>query len=238
VVSGDKSPSTQWALFGLYCQCHMHPLILFGIIAFASAVGSLQLGPVNGIVMRTALHDYRKALLITVGGTLPEAAYAAVAIASLSLFSISHEQAHILHLAGSGLLALFGIYFIVESLEPQREQAEPLPKLSRRHSPIMTGFLYGIANIQLLFFWATILGYTSIYISVADYHPGHVIAVLAGSILGAFITDYAFAFFVHKHKERLLNWISPTHMNRIVGIILTLFGGVQLLVNILKTTLN
>jgi len=60
-----------------YSCFRLLPFFIFLLTAFISALGSLQLGPVNGSVLRLSLNGrFRDARWLALGGSLPEFLYA------------------------------------------------------------------------------------------------------------------------------------------------------------------
>jgi threonine/homoserine/homoserine lactone efflux protein len=206
--------------------------ILFAITFIASSIGSLQLGPVNSIVMRTALRDYRASLLITLGGILPEAVYSALALlivnGILADFNIPLDTS----LTGSYILLAFGLYYITEYVRhPISSEITPTPERPLRF-PIATGFLTGIANPQLIIFWIGIIGYAGMYVPIHSHSIWYYCAVMLGSSLGAAVTDFGFAYLVHKYKYRILSTLSPQWIDLGIGTGMILVGLYQYLFHI------
>ena len=84
------------------------------------------------------------------------------------------------------------------------------------------GFFLNIANPFVILFWITIIGYIS---QRAEYGKldEYAIIFFAGTIFSVFSTDLLKSFIGYKIKKYLKPRIQLT-INRIVGIVLALFG--------------
>lgn len=202
-------------------------LFLFLFVTVVSFVGSLQLGPVNGVVIRTALTNRRQAWWIALGGALPEVIYSGISLYVLSFLNLRASLANSLESFASFALIGIGLLFIHQSRAARVETLHPYS--ASAHRGVLNGFSYGITNIQLIVFWITILGYSTTIVTVHQYSVFHVLAVLIGSLIGALCALGAFILLVHRHRELIMRSISGHYIDRGIGILLITIGIAQLI---------
>lgn len=134
----------------------MHPLALFALVAAVSAVGSLQAGAVNVSVLRRALQGRRaEARALALGGSLPEAAYAALALGLGQWTQLSAALGPVLRWAFPIVLLGLGLYYLLR----RSPTALPPESSARRRGAFATGLLLATANPQLLPFWLAVAVY-------------------------------------------------------------------------------
>ncbi len=200
-------------------------LFLFGIVFFSSLIGSLQLGPVNGAVIKAALHSRSQALWIAFGGVLPEAIYSGIAYYILSFLHLSPFQSYSLQLIGASVITLIGVGFVYQaSSNHEHVHLHPLA----RKAGVFYGFMYGIGNMQLIVFWLSVLGYSSTAVHIGHHQLAQVSTIMLASTLGAFATLCIFTFLVTHNKERILKYIAPHYINMGIGALLVCLGLYQL----------
>lgn len=139
-------------------------VVLFLLATGISFLGSLQLGPVNSEVLRFAIRGRKKeALLVGIGGSLPEIPYALAAA-----YLIQHL------LLMPGLRSAFAWLFILVifglglRLIFKRSNDIQVETFQVKRSPFLIGFILASLNPQLIFFWSGILvwlGYETLSMS-------------------------------------------------------------------------
>ncbi len=188
---------------------------LFLIATGISFLGSLQLGPVNSEVLRFAIRGRKKeALLVGIGGSLPEIPYALAAA-----YLIQHLQ------LVPGLRSIFAWFFIVVifglGLRLIFKQAKDLrvETYQVKRSPLLIGFILASLNPQLIFFWSGILvwlGYKTLTLTEG-------LAFALGATFGAFLLQL-FAMQIGSLLFRSGRIKNLGTMDRIIGAILVLIG--------------
>jgi len=179
---------------------------------------SAPLGPVNLIVIRTALnHDLKVAFLAGLGAVLADVLIAG--IAAYGIQSISHlilDYARFLQIAGGLLLAVLGI------------------RTARTHfaaSDLTNGFhsaRFGLTFSLSVTNPGLVLGYLAIFSSISGelalgetpYRPA---IVVLGIALGGALWWLALSFFIGKLKTRL-GTSTLDRINRWSGILVAAFG--------------
>jgi len=188
---------------------------LFFIATGVSFLGSLQLGPVNSEVLRFSIRGRKKeALLVGIGGSLPEIPYALAA---------AYLIQHLLLLPG--LRSIFAWLFIVVivglgiKLIFKRPKDMMVETYQVKRSPFLIGFILASLNPQLIFFWSGILvwlGYETLSMS-----EGLVFAL--GATCGALLLQ----LLAMKIGSRLFRsgYIKNLgNVDRTIGLILVLIG--------------
>lgn len=159
----------------------MNPILLFLASTVLSFAGSLQLGPVNSQVLRRAIAGKtRFARLTALGGALPEILYAT--LAAVLANQLNEYEAlqdwfrwiFILFFTGIGLFLL---------LKKPKVEAPLLKGKSPRNHPFVQGFLLGILNPQLIFFWSGIL----VYLDSGSLNFFQIGAFALGAFTGAYV---------------------------------------------------
>ena len=184
---------------------------------------SAPLGPVNLIVIRTALcHDLKVAFLAGLGAVLADVLIAG--IAAYGIQSISHlilDYAKFLQVAGGLLLVILGIR--TARIHFSASDLVPVPHAAR----FGLTFSLSVTNPGLA------LGYLAIFSSMSGilalgaspYRPA---IILFGIALGGALWWLLLSFFIITLKTRL----SPSTLDRInrwSGIFVTAFGFLMLL---------
>jgi len=191
-------------------------LIIIGI-----AVGlamSAPLGPVNLIVIRTALcHDLKVAFLAGLGAVLADVVIAG--IAAYGIQSISHlilDYAKILKIAG-------GLVLIVLGIRTARTHIADSDLATGPHSAKFgLTFSLSVTNPGL------VLGYLAIFSSLSTHlalgtSPFRPAIVLLGIALGGALWWLLLSFFIGKLKTRL-GTSTLDRINRWSGILVAAFG--------------
>lgn len=189
----------------------MSALIIFLLTALISFAGSIHIGPVNLVVIRTSLqNEYKSALLVGLGGSLPELLYAAIAVYSLSLLKQHPEMLVSLNkLVIPFFLALAVYYFIPKKKKPQGIR-------SNHGKSFLNGLFLALFNPQLLPFWFATLLYMDSFLSIQSI-PQHV-AFIIGTSFGAFSLLSLYAWLAHYHKRVINQWLFRYDLDKIMGV--------------------
>lgn len=196
-------------------------IFYYFILACAiSFMGSCQPGPVNmAVLLASSVQQYRKAFMISLGGSIPESVFAAVAIYASSII-IRHQD--ILQVMSRGVafaFVVFGIYLFV------RKAKLEVPEQNGSQKGFLIGFLISIVNPQLILFWVAVI--TSLEINqfhITSLHPVIQAAFLLGTSVGGFIVHILLLLLCRKYQQsRFLNAFS-LYSNKIVGCVFAILG--------------
>ncbi|NLL27230.1 MAG: LysE family translocator [Bacteroidales bacterium] len=192
---------------------------------------SITLGPAFLTIIQTSIdRGFRSALLVAIGVAISDLMLIAISYLGLSsLLERGNNQIYF-GIIGGVILILYGIYTFLKKPEALKR----IPKITtspiKKVSPITflaKGFFLNIANPFLIIFWLSIIGYIS---QIAPYGKMRETTILfiSGTVLTVFSIDILKSYIGYKIK-RYLNSRVQLIINRIVGIILTLFGIVLIL---------
>lgn len=210
-------------------------ILAFWIAAAISFYGSLQLGLVNAAVIQTAIKKGSiPALLLALGGVLPEIPY--VMIAMLSTNFTQYLQDHIHELG-----IIFGIIIIAigffqwfkkekDELDDQKED-----KSDKKLGFFFRGLLLAFLNPQLILFWAAVIvaidaGATDFLTKsppLIDFEVDSYFspkwAFAFGAVFGAFVMLVIYILLVKKFRNKL-NWKIVGIINKIIGSVFIVIG--------------
>jgi threonine/homoserine/homoserine lactone efflux protein len=203
--------------------------MIFAYFLFAvltSFFGSMQPGPVNLSVLHVCLKKhYRKALLIAIGGSVPELIYS-----FLALFFAHKLEHYTLQLqAFSSLVAaifvLVGI--VIYFTKPKQNVAEA----KEGKSGFFTGFLVSILNPQLILFWIGIIAALNLqHFDLLNAGFISQAAFALGTGVGAFLLHYLLILLVKKYSASKTVYLIKSYGNRMIGAMLILMGLLQFLI--------
>jgi threonine/homoserine/homoserine lactone efflux protein len=123
--------------------------LLATVISFA---GSIQAGPVNlNVAFLSLKGEKRGALLMALGGSLPEMLYSAIAIFFSSIFLQNVRFVKGFELISIPVLLVLGILQLIK--KPAKKASEPV----KGRKQFLKGLVLGMANPMLIIFWVTVL---------------------------------------------------------------------------------
>ncbi len=201
-------------------------LIIFITAAFASFVGSLQLGPVNLGVIHTAISkDMRSALRVSFGGALPEVLYAFLAVQGIELLGTDSFVVRYATYFFAPVLIFIGIYTLLFKQKPTEVVAE---SKSSKAGDFGKGLLLALLNPQIFTYWIAVMIYISstglFEVITWTEKAGFVLGAAAGA-LGLFIT---FAAISSRNKDKI-NALFAGNINKVMGWIFIVLGVIQLI---------
>lgn len=188
-------------------------VLIFFITAGISFAGSVQLGPVNAMVVQTTLQkSVRSGLWLAFGGCLPEIIYATLALGGNTLLSQNNALVNILEIAVVPFFLLIGVGTIWQQYrkKPSERKDGIIGK-----NPFVTGFTLGLLNPQLLPFWLAVLVYLN------GIHPVNSLmrqyAFVFGTAAGAFAILSVFVWTTARYREKLTGFFDRFPIGYIVG---------------------
>lgn len=199
----------------------MNELLAFIIAVLLSFWGSLQLGIVNVQVIHTALtKDKRHALLMAVGGALPEIIYATLAIVAVDQLKHYQQAIHLISLIIIPVFFGLGLYFLFKKSTVVQEK-------ETASGDFITGFYLAMINPQLIIYWTIMFIYVSEYINLdKGLLVSPKIFLVLGTAVGAFLALYFFIEIAIKYKSIILNKIGGK-LDKIIGAIFLLLGTIE-----------
>ena len=196
----------------------MNELIAF-VVSFAlSFWGSLQLGIVNVQVIHTTLHHHRhQAIMIAVGGVIPEFIYTLIAIYSVDLLSQNEQLFQFLQYLVVPVLIGIGLFMI---LKKSHKEIKPVTFTGS----FVKGFVLASLNPQLITYWIAWLLVIHDYVDFESYvilSPK--IAFAIGASAGAFAMLRLFIFLTERYKPFINKWLK-VDINKVMGAVFILVG--------------
>lgn len=201
----------------------MSVILLFMVTAIISFIGSIPIGPVNLMVIKTSLQkDFKSALMLGLGGSLPELIYAAIALAGLSYLKQHQDTLDMINKLVVPFFIILGIYYF---LLKNKRMADKKTTQSRSFS---TGMLMGILNPQLLPFWFATLLYLHSFFPIESKMQQ--VAFILGTAAGAFGLLSLYAWLANFKKELLNVYLLKFNYDSILGITFFAMAFIKILV--------
>jgi threonine/homoserine/homoserine lactone efflux protein len=203
-------------------------LLLFFITALISSYGSLQLGPVNGGVLRYCFRgEFRRAIWLALGGSLTEIPYASVAVWGSSWLNKMQGLESWINYAIIPLFLLLGIRFLLSAKKELAITETGLPEKSRKN-PFREGIALAMFNPQLPLFWISILLWMK---SGLGIYPDGLLkqaAFVLGTAAGAFYLLWLIIRISIKKRSRLSELSRRYQPEKLLGWFFILMALVQL----------
>lgn len=209
-------------------------LLLFFVTALISSYGSLQLGPVNGGVLRYCFRgEFRSAMWLALGGSLTEIPYALMAVwGSVWINRIPGIESWI-RIGIVPLFILLGFRFLLSARKNHSPEGDAGRKKTK--NPFLEGIGLALFNPQLPLFWVTILLWMKTGLGL---YPDAIIKQMAfvlGTAAGAFYLMWLLIRVAIKNRSRLREISSRYQPEKLMGwffILLALVQTVRLLAGI------
>ncbi len=205
-------------------------MLIFLITFFISFVGSIHPGPLNLSVIQTTLQKgIYPALLLALGGVIPEIIYGYLAVEGVMIFEKNPIVFNVMQWAVVPILLFLGIQQIIASRKPKQVVKLPMEASSKITQAALKGFLLSITNPQLLPYWIVIL------INYQNYNFLRIAELLdklyfvLGTSVGAFALNYLYAHIAHRQKERIFKHINESLFEQIIGWTFVVMGLLQLI---------
>jgi threonine/homoserine/homoserine lactone efflux protein len=220
----------------------VNELIAFIMASAISAWGSLQLGVVNVQVVRESLLGNRKgALLMALGGVVPEIPYSAAAFFLVNWLNQYPDAMRIASFVVVAVLTSLGLYYIIWA-EPVHLQESETHGSLHSNRPFFRGLFLASLNPQLIFFWSGILFLIQTgVLSPQGLFPsfslesGSLISpqytFILGTACGAYFVLAVYAYLASRFKKKLAKWIS-FNFNYFTGGIFVLIAVLELIRNL------
>jgi threonine/homoserine/homoserine lactone efflux protein len=203
----------------------MEMLTYFLLAAFISFLGSCQPGPVNMAVLLTSSDkQFRKALFIAIGGSVPESIYAAVAVYASSIIIGYQDVLQVLAKGFAFAFIAIGIYLFV------RKAKLEVSKQNKGENGFWLGIMISAINPQLILFWVAVI--TTMELRAFHLTSAHLftqVGFLAGTSAGAFLLHFILVMVCKKYQQSNFIRAFSLYSNKIVGSVFAILGLSQLL---------
>jgi threonine/homoserine/homoserine lactone efflux protein len=217
----------------------MEVLLILLLTLIISFIGSVQLGPVNITVIRSAIQrNYKSAIFIGLGGALPELIYSALALRGANFLEKFPLVIDALFIICIPLFIGLGIYILFKN--SQRKADDNSFHTSEKNntekstiSSIGIGFGIGLLNPMLLPFWMVVLSMYHQYNLMLIPSKMLELSFVLGTALGAFLLQFLIVVFLRKFNERFEKWLIK-YANPLTAWMFILLGIVQLINYLVK----
>lgn len=192
---------------------------------FISFLGSVQLGPVNLVVIKTTLEKGMKpALFIAFGGVIPELIYSWLAIYAAKM-SFLNEHIYFLKWAIVPMFLGIGCMNLL-----QKNKLSATKETNKTYNKnIAIGFFLALFNIQLFPFWLSVIIFLKTLGMMQTQTLYTNIAFTLGTALGAFALLATLIYFTNWKKDYFVNKLKSYNLNTIFGYLFLILGLVQLI---------
>lgn len=199
-------------------------VFIFLLAIFISILGSIPMGPVSVLVLHTLVNkNKREAILLALGGCLPEVIYCYLAMNVTAFLATHHSWEIAANVVTAIFMTLMGVSII------QNKQKNSTPQMHVLNFPsFFKGLLTAFMNPMLIAFWIFVVQYFS-WISGIELNT---FAAKTAFAIGAFSGGFAFQYFLiivaEKFKAKILEK-GLARVNFSLGVFLLFLGGVQLI---------
>ena len=190
-------------------------LLLFFITALISSYGSLQLGPVNGGVLRYCFQGrFKSALWLAVGGSLTEIPFAVLALFGSGWLNRIAGLDLWMNRALVPTFLLLGIRMLITSRKNPVSGEERAPLV---RNPILEGIGLASLNPQLPLFWLTILIWMKGSLGLYPESLIRQLAFVLGTAAGAFYLLWLLIRIAMKNRSRLRELSERYNTDRLIA---------------------
>jgi len=207
----------------------MDSIIILFFSILASFIGSLQLGPVNLFVIDTVLTKGKKnAFFVSIGGSIPEFIYCALAVYSGSFFLNNPKILSAIKIIFILILIILAILYFFKKhkkIETILQNKDANKMISKN---FIKGFTLALLNPQLLFFWMFVMVYFNSITFLQLKTNFNKLAYIIGAGFGALSLLIIIILTISKFKTKLLTFLNYKNYNKILAILFFLIAIQQL----------
>lgn len=186
--------------------------ITFGLIL------AIMLGPVFFAILQTSLHEgFKAGAYLAIGVLLSDTTLIGVCYFFASQLNLLEQNQMLTGTIGGSLLIGFGLVNFFKKIKVREVDDD---KKTVHAKFVLQGFLLNIFNPAVLLFWIGIVGIVTLKES---YTNTHTLVFFSSLLLTVLSTDLLKSFISHRIKN-FLNATVIMWMNRIVGVVLIVFG--------------
>lgn len=183
--------------------------------AIISYVASLQLGPVNlRVIQSTIEHNKKYALLVGLGGSMPELFYSAIAFYITELINFESFDGRWLTAITLPVFIFLAIYNFRKKSTTEIKDPNALPPSN--HKGFIEGFILATLNPQLITFWLVIIAFFKTkgwLINATVLQQG---SFILGTAIGAFVLQLTFIALASRYKTQIMKKLGK-NFNKIIG---------------------
>jgi threonine/homoserine/homoserine lactone efflux protein len=190
-------------------------MLIFITTFLISFIGSIHPGPLNLSVIQTTLQkSLSAALLMALGGVIPEIIYGYLAVEGVMIFEKYPIVFKVMQWAVVPILLFLGIQQIIASRQTKKEinSADLVPSMG-----VSKGFTLSLFNPQLLPYWIVILVNYQNYESLRISDLSDKILFVLGTSTGAFTLNYVYAYIAHTQREKIFKYLNQNRFEQIIG---------------------
>jgi threonine/homoserine/homoserine lactone efflux protein len=190
-------------------------MLIFLITFLISFVGSIHPGPLNLSVIQTTLQkSLSAALLMALGGVIPEIIYGYLAVEGVMIFEKYPIVFKVMQWAVVPILMFLGIQQIIASRQTKKEitQTDLTPSKSTSK-----GFFLSLFNPQLLPYWIVILINYQNYEFLRIMDLSDKMLFVLGTSTGAFALNYVYAYIAYIQREKIFKYLNQNRFEQIIG---------------------
>ncbi len=207
----------------------VHALVIFLITSLISFIGSIELGPVNLVIIKEVLQGkWRAALVIGFGICVPQLFYSFIALYAAAWFLTHETLLKILEWSIVPILLAFGIYNFLKKVSKNTDDLSEKQSKAQSGSSFMKGFLISTMNPQVLPFWLAVLVMLNGYVFFRISTVGEELAFVLGAGFGELVILSLIIWLTNKYKEFLLRKMKKWNLNKV-------FGGLFILLAVIQT---
>ncbi len=203
-------------------------IVLFGGIFF-SYIGTLPFGPINLSVVDTTLKQGRRpAIAMSITASLIEMVHVFIALRCSLVFSDLIFYSSWTRWVAVCILLAIGLYFFFKVEKPKEI---PPTASSQRRGAITKGAVLAVLNPQAIPFWffgLTSMDAAGVFSLAFQRNVPLLILFLLGTAVGKFFSLSTYMLLSRMVAKRAA-WINQ-YVNKVIGAILILIGGIQLIV--------
>jgi threonine/homoserine/homoserine lactone efflux protein len=195
-------------------------MLIFLITFLISFIGSIHPGPLNLSVIQTTLQkSLPAALLMALGGVIPEIIYGYLAVEGVMIFEKYPIVFKVMQWAVVPILLFLGIQQIIASRQTKKEiiSSQNITRRTSTQGASTRGFFLSLFNPQLLPYWIVILVNYQNYESLRISDLSDKILFVLGTSTGAFALNYVYAYIAHTQREKIFKYLNQNRFEQIIG---------------------
>jgi threonine/homoserine/homoserine lactone efflux protein len=189
-----------------------------------SFIGSLQPGPVNIAVISASIQkQYKNALLIAIGGSLPEFIFSYIAFKATNYIVIWHQYFIYFQIIIAILLAIVGVYLWFSKTN--------ITFKSTNKNGFTLGTILALLNPQLILFWTTVIAYIQLnnLVGINLFESSSfMLSFCIGATLGAF-TLHSILIYISKIYFKISFQSFFKYADKIIALIFVILAFIQII---------